>query len=43
MEIFDNYDDDPDQYTPSKPVNEFSAINTLDRDVLQQRFFELSK
>ena len=43
MEIFDNYDDDPDQYTPSKPVNEFSAINNLDRDVLQQRFFELSK
>jgi len=43
MEIFDNYDDDPDQYTPSKPVNEFSAINNLDRDVLQQKFFELSK
>ena len=43
MEIFDNYEDDPDQYTPSKPVNEFSDINNLDRDLLQQKFFELSK
>jgi replicative DNA helicase len=43
MEIFDNYDDDPDQYTPSKPVNGFSDVTSLDRDVLQQKFFELSK
>jgi replicative DNA helicase len=43
MEIFDNYDDDPDQYTPSKPVNNFSDVTSLDRDVLQQKFFELSK
>jgi replicative DNA helicase len=43
MEIFDNYDDDPDQYTPSKPVNSFSDVTSLDRDVLQQKFFELSK
>ena len=43
MEIFDNYDDDPDQYTPSKPVNGFSDVTSLDRDILQQKFFELSK
>ncbi len=43
MEIFDNYDDDPDQYTPSKPVNSFSDVTSLDRDILQQKFFELSK
>jgi hypothetical protein len=43
MEIFDNYEDDPDQYTPSKPVNGFSDVTSLDRDVLQQKFFELSK
>jgi replicative DNA helicase len=43
MEIFDNYDDNPDQYTPSKPVNGFSDVTSLDRDILQQKFFELSK
>jgi replicative DNA helicase len=43
FEIFDDYEENEESYTPSKPVNEFSNINKLDRDVLQQKFFELSK
>lgn len=43
FEIFDDYDEEAGNYTPSKPVNEFSNVNSLERDVLQKKFFELSK
>ena len=43
FEIFDDYDEEAGNYTPSKPVNEFSSVNSLERDVLQKKFFELSK
>jgi hypothetical protein len=43
FEIFDDYDEETGNYTPSKPVNEFSSVNSLERDVLQKKFFELSK
>jgi hypothetical protein len=43
FEIFDDYDKEAGNYTPSKPVNEFSSVNSLERDVLQKKFFELSK
>jgi replicative DNA helicase len=42
FEVFDDYEDEIDQYTPSKPVNKFSDINNLDRELLQKKFFELS-
>ena len=41
FEIFNDYDDNEESYTPSKPVNSFSEINSLDRDILQKKFFEL--
>jgi len=44
-EAYDNeeyaYDENEESYTPSKPVNSFSEINSLDRDILQKKFFEL--
>jgi hypothetical protein len=43
FEVFDDYDEEAGNYTPSKPVNEFSNVNSLERDVLQKKFFELSK
>ena len=43
FEVFDDYDEEAGNYTPSKPVNEFSSVNSLERDVLQKKFFELSK
>jgi replicative DNA helicase len=43
FEIFDDYDEEAGNYTPSKPVNEFSSVNSLERDALQKKFFELSK
>ena len=41
FEIFNDYDENEESYTPSKPVNSFSEINSLDRDILQKKFFEL--
>lgn len=41
FEIFNDYDDNEESYTPSKPVNSFSEINSIDRDILQKKFFEL--
>jgi len=41
FEIFNDYDDNEESYTPSKPMNSFSEINSLDRDILQKKFFEL--
>ena len=41
FEIFNDYDENEESYTPSKPVNSFSEINSLDRDLLQKKFFEL--
>ena len=43
FEIFDDYDEEAGNYTPSKPVNEFSSVNSLEREALQKKFFELSK
>ena len=43
FEVFDDYDEEAGNYTPSKPVNEFSSVNSLERDVLQKKFFELNK
>ena len=41
FEIFNDYDENEESYTPSKPVNSFSEINSIDRDILQKKFFEL--
>ena len=41
FEIFNDYDENEESYTPSKPVNSFSEINSVDRDILQKKFFEL--
>jgi hypothetical protein len=41
FEIFNDYNENEESYTPSKPVNSFSEINSLDRDILQKKFFEL--
>ena len=41
FEIFNDYDENEESYTPSKPVNSVSEINSLDRDILQKKFFEL--
>ena len=43
FELFDDYDEEAGNYTPSKPVNEFSSVNSLEREALQKKFFELSK
>ena len=43
FEVFDDYDEEAGNYTPSKPVNEFSSVNSLEREALQKKFFELSK
>jgi len=42
FEIFEDYDEEAEQFNPSKPVNSFTDINNLDRSTLQQKFFELN-
>jgi replicative DNA helicase len=41
FEIFDDYEDNEESYTPSKPVNDFSDVNVQERDLLKKKFFEL--
>jgi replicative DNA helicase len=41
FEIFDDYEENEESYTPSKPVNEFSDVNVQERDILKRAFFEL--
>jgi replicative DNA helicase len=41
FEIFDDYEENSESYTPSKPVNEFSDVNAQERETLKKKFFEL--
>ena len=41
FEIFDDYEDNEESYTPSKPVNDFSDVNVQERETLKKKFFEL--
>ena len=41
FEIFDDYEENEESYTPSKPVNEFSDVNVQERETLKKAFFEL--
>ena len=41
FEIFDDYEEGDESYTPSKPVNEFSNVNIQERETLKKAFFEL--
>ena len=41
FDIFDDYEENEESYTPSKPVNEFSDVNVQERETLKKAFFEL--
>lgn len=41
MDITDDYDEDEPDFNPAKPVNKFSDITNLEREQLQETFFEI--